>query len=43
MALAIVSPCPYRKSNPDVVMMESSEQWDGLVAQGDNFRLQLSP
>ena len=23
--------CPYRKSNPDVVMMESAEQWDGAI------------
>ena len=26
------TPCPYRKSNPDVLVMESSEQWDGLNA-----------
>ena len=23
--------CPYRNSNPDVVMMESAEQWDGAI------------
>ena len=29
---AVQKGCPYRKSNPDVMMMESSEQWDGLNA-----------
>jgi hypothetical protein len=28
----IFDSCPLHKSNPDVVMMESSKQWDGLNA-----------
>ena len=26
------STCPYRKSNPDVMMVESAEKWNGLDA-----------
>ena len=28
----VLDPCPYRKSNPNVLVMESAKQWNGLDA-----------
>ena len=33
--LSNLSACPYRKSNPHVLMMEAAKEWNGLnVADG---------